>query len=184
MDTKKKIIVIALLVIGAVGIIAVILYGLSLRKDGILLLFKEQTESPKVVPPTEPPIPPVISNQPITTPKNPFGIEIPKEVYSYTATIKKISKNTITLDALAKDNYLENDTELIVYIDTDTRLEKYSAPLYLPPGKTPKDYKKGTGTIADFNEGDRVTVHSVTNISGVSEFTASAVKAFEFSESP
>lgn len=182
MDTKKKIIVIVFLVIGAAGMLAVLLYGLSFRKEDLGAPFKEGGVGPPIAPPTEPPTPPVIPNQPITSAKNPLGIEIPREVYSYTGTIKKISKNTITLDAFAKDNYLEDDTELTIRINTDTRLEIYSAPLYLPPGKSPKDYKKGTVALADFKVGDRVTVHASANISGVAEFTASSVKAVKFSE--
>ena len=183
MDTKKKIIVIVFLVSGTIGIIAVLLYGLSFRKERLGTPFKEGGGGPQVAPPKEPPTPPVIPNQPVTPETNPLGIEIPREVYYYTGTIKKISKNTITIDALAKDNYLEEDKELTVRINTDTRLEKYSAPLYLPPGKSPKDYKKGTGTLADFKVGDRVTAHASTDISGVTEFTASSVKAVEFNGS-
>lgn len=182
MDSTKKAIVLITLIIGAAGIIGIVFYGLSLRVPSERESPEGGPGKPQVTPPTAPPSV-IIPTEPVTPARNPLGLPIPQEVFYYTGTIKKISKNAITIVAAAKDNFLENDTELIVRIDKDTQLEKYSTPLYLPPGKSPKDYKIGTGTLADFKAGDRVTVHASTNIAGVAEFTARSVKAVEFSES-
>ena len=122
--------------------------------------------------------------------KEPEISKIKEDLRNYIVTeICKEHKNINMMQTISKiyseiiPNYLEEDKELTVRINTDTRLEKYSAPLYLPPGKSPKDYKKGTGTLADFKVGDRVTAHASTDISGVTEFTASSVKAVEFNGS-
>ena len=93
--------------------------------------------------------------------------DIMKEIYGFSATIKKIDNNTLTLEAsipLADLTQVPTSTTLKITVDDQTQITKLKFPTEITDTTKPIYPKETQIQLSDLEPGDVISVSSAVNI--------------------
>ena len=103
------------------------------------------------------------------------GVIIPEDVYTYVGQVTDAQPDYILVSAQSHNNYLIADTALKARFDESTVFERYSFQRVIPAGADPSERIREIISPSEITVGDMVTVTSLENTRGKTEFLASKI---------
>lgn len=95
------------------------------------------------------------------------NVDIAKEIYGFSATIKKIDNNVLTLEAsipLTDMTQMPTSTTLKITVDDQTQITKLKFPTEIANTTKPIYPKETPISLSDLKAGDIISVSSAVNI--------------------
>ncbi len=110
-----------------------------------------------------------------------LGDGLPKQIFAYSGTVKKIDpkQNILILFAPQTENYLLRDKNFKIHLNKQTKFEKIIIPQKinkLKPGQTGSYYQRKKITLKNLKIGDQITAIALENIKHKAEFNAAQIE--------